>query len=69
MVSVIDVGREQTYRAVESPSLGREDRLTFAAIYESEYFVVNVEKHTGRSLGRRQRGHALCDSLGIGPDR
>ena len=34
----------KTYRAVESPSLGREDRLTFAAIYKSEYFVVNVEK-------------------------
>jgi hypothetical protein len=30
---------------------------------------VKVEIHTGRSLGRGQRGHALCDSLGIGTDR
>jgi hypothetical protein len=30
---------------------------------------VNVEAHTGRSLGRRQRGHALSNSLGIGTDR
>jgi len=59
----------KAYRAVESTSLGREDLLTFAAICESEDFVMIVEERTGRSLGRGQRVHALRDSPGIGTDR